>query len=310
MAKTIKFNLLCDEKPVRTMEDLQDNFSIEDIYKYYGNGLLLRWLDVRGYAEEAKKVKAISSVDALVVVKELIKIFDIEADHAKVEEGVYMMQFLDERKERLETYKKDDFKLRGVIDDFRTGYERLVHGIIENPNDVSIIKANIKEIVANYTWVMNLDHRALFWKLMEQRSFLAIMCLLMNEKTRDYYLPVKVIHKLDDGDEQEELDIQKNQDKKQMYDQICYIISKQDFEERLGENLHSFSGVTDGYWKDLETKDKKYMIISMGNGDFVRSAGVSGGDKSSSDIKEKFVIVQGIDYKSNDNYRTLRYMEV
>lgn len=56
MAKTIKFNLICDNKPIRTIEDLQDNFSIEDILKYYENGLLLRWLHVRGYHEEEKKV--------------------------------------------------------------------------------------------------------------------------------------------------------------------------------------------------------------------------------------------------------------
>ena len=31
MAKTIKFNLICDGKPVRTIEDLQENFSIEDV---------------------------------------------------------------------------------------------------------------------------------------------------------------------------------------------------------------------------------------------------------------------------------------
>lgn len=30
MAKTIKFNLICDNTPVRTIEDLQNNFSIED----------------------------------------------------------------------------------------------------------------------------------------------------------------------------------------------------------------------------------------------------------------------------------------
>lgn len=310
MAKTIKFNLICDEKPVRTIEDLQDNFSIEDIYRYYGNGLLLRWLDVRGYAAEAEKVKAISSKDALSVVKELIKIFDIEADKAKVEEAVYMMQFLDERKECLETYKKDNFKLQSVIDDYKNRYEQLVHGIIENPKDVSVIKANIKEIATNYTWVMNLDHRSLFSKLMEQKSFLAIMCLLMNEKTRDYYLPVKATRKLDDGTEREELDTDKVPDKKKMYCEICELINTRDFEEQLGENLHKFSGDTDGYWKDLETKDKKYMIISMESGDYVRSAGVSGGDKGYYDVFNKFVILQGIDYKSNSSYRTLIYMEL
>ena len=39
MAKTIKFNLICDDKPVRTIEDLQNNFSIEDVLEYYNNKL-------------------------------------------------------------------------------------------------------------------------------------------------------------------------------------------------------------------------------------------------------------------------------
>ena len=52
MAKTIKFNLICDGKPVRSIEDLQNNFSIEDILDYYNNKLLHRWLEVRGYEKE------------------------------------------------------------------------------------------------------------------------------------------------------------------------------------------------------------------------------------------------------------------
>ena len=52
MAKTIKFNLICDGNPVRTIEDLQNNFSIEDVLAYYNNKLLHRWLKVRGYEGE------------------------------------------------------------------------------------------------------------------------------------------------------------------------------------------------------------------------------------------------------------------
>ena len=52
------------------------------------------------------------------------------------------------------------------------------------------------------------------------------------------------------------------------------------------------------------------MIISMGSGDFVRSSGLSGGDLSSADIKNKFVIIDGIDYKSNYSTHQLLYMEV
>lgn len=61
MAKTIKFNLICDEKPVRTIEDLQNNFSIEDVLDYYNNQLLHRWLSVRGYNSELEAVSAITS---------------------------------------------------------------------------------------------------------------------------------------------------------------------------------------------------------------------------------------------------------
>lgn len=39
MAKTIKFNLICDGNPVRNLEDLQNNFSIEDVLNYYSNKL-------------------------------------------------------------------------------------------------------------------------------------------------------------------------------------------------------------------------------------------------------------------------------
>lgn len=84
MAKTIKFNLICDDKPVRTIEDLQENFSIEDVLKYFQNGLLLRWLEVRGYETEYKKVSEIREIEALEIVKELIKIFDIEANSPKI----------------------------------------------------------------------------------------------------------------------------------------------------------------------------------------------------------------------------------
>lgn len=41
MAKTIKFNLICDGYPARTIEDLQDHFSVEDLLDYYEKGLMV-----------------------------------------------------------------------------------------------------------------------------------------------------------------------------------------------------------------------------------------------------------------------------
>lgn len=305
MAKTIKFNLICDEKPVRTIEDLQNNFSIEDVLAYYNNQLLHRWLRVRGYEEELEAVSAINSSEPMEIIKELIRIFDVATDEEKVEEGIYMLKYLNEHKERCTVYEQEKYNADHIIKDYENGYRQLVDGILQNPNDAAKIKANIAEIVTNYAWVLELDHRELFYAL-TGKSVLAVMCLLMNEKSRCYYLPIEKTK--EDGTVT--LDISENADKKAMFDHICRMISQTDFASKLEGNLVSFSGVTDGYWKDLEPKGKRYMIVSMGVGDYVRSAGQSGGDLSSSDIQNKFVIVDGIDYKSNSDTRKLLYMEV
>ena len=311
MAKTIKFNLICDDKPVRTIEDLQNNFSIEDVLEYYNNKLLHRWLEVRGYADELEKISAITSEKPLEIIKELIIIFNVASNEKKIEEAVYMLEYLDERKELCDIYSKNDFKTKSVIDDYQTGYKQLIDGILENPEDVSLIKANIAEMVTNYKWIMDLDHRELFW-ILEDESILAIMCLLMNEKSRDYYIPIISEETDSDGDKIQvsDIDDDENYDKEEMFNAITELIRMEDFEERMGDNLYIYAGETDGYWKDLEPKGKKYMIISMGSGDYVRAAELKDGDLSSSDVQNKFVIVDGIDYKSNSDSRQLLYMEV
>lgn len=305
MAKTIKFNLICDDKPVRTIEDLKNNFSIEDVLAYYNNKLLHRWLEVRGYSDELEKVNAITAEKHIEIIMELIKIFNVICDDKKIEESVYMLEYLEERQELCSIYDKENYKTKDIIKDYEMGYKHLVEDILENPDDVAKIKANISEMVTNYDWILELNHRELFY-MMKEKSMLTIMCLLMNEQSRNYYLPIKK----ENEDGTTTLDTDTNEDKSNMFEHICAMIKSSDFKENLGDNLITFAGVTDSYWKDLEPKEKKYMIISMGNGDFVRSSGHSGGDLSSSDILNQFVIVDGIDYKSNSQIRKLVYMEV
>lgn len=250
-------------------------------------------------------VSAITSTEPMEIIRELIRIFDVATDEDKVEESIYMLKYLDERKERCSIYEQENYKATQIIADYETGYRQLVDGILENPNNAAMIKANIAEIADHYAWVLDLNHRALFYTLFE-KSVLAVMCLLMNEKVRNYYLPVEKT----EGDGTTTLDTSKNADKRVMFERICLMIKRSDFADILKENLTTFSGITDGYWKDLEPKGKRYMIISMDTGDYVRSAGYSGGDLSSTDVLNAFVIVDGIDYKSNSDTRKLRYIEV
>ena len=52
------------------------------------------------------------------------------------------------------------------------------------------------------------------------------------------------------------------------------------------------------------------MVIRMVNGNFIRNAGVFGEELSFNDVKEKYLILDGIDYKSNNSLHKLFYMEV
>lgn len=305
MAKTIKFNLICDNKPVRTIDDLQNNFSIEDMLAYYENGLLLRWLKVRGYMEEYDQVAKISSTNAIEIIKELITIFHMKSDEEKIEESIYMLSYLNERKELCAIYNAQNYQMKKILDDYEVGYSQLVDDILQNPDDIARIKADITEMIENYSYLFKLNHRELFYILL-QKSYLAVMCLMMNEQARKYYLPIIFLDEA--GTEINDLEV--NRDKVDMYKELCNLLTVKDFKGKLEKYIISFSGETEGYWKDLETKGKKYMILAMHSGDFVRSAGKIGGDLSYDDILNQFVILDGIDYKSNNKTHQLLYMEV
>lgn len=80
MAKEIKFNLVCDGFPVRTIDELREHFSVEDIAQHYfgENQLLIKWLKIRGYNEYIEKIDKIVSQERNFVIKSLCEIFSIE----------------------------------------------------------------------------------------------------------------------------------------------------------------------------------------------------------------------------------------
>jgi hypothetical protein len=78
----------------------------------------------------------------------------------------------------------------------------------------------------------------------------------------------------------------------------------------MPSHIKSFAGETEGYWKDIEQKGKQYLVIKMESGNVVRNAGKSGEELKAEDINGKFLILDGIDYKSNNANHQLVYMEI
>ena len=314
MAKTIKFNLICVGQPVRTIEDLQENFSVEDMLGYFESGLLLRWLKVRDYKDEYKEVSEISTKDDLEIAKKLIKIFNVETDEKEIAKDVYVLQFLKERNQKISKYDSNRLEIDEIVKNYTKEYADLVKEIMDNSDDISRIKANITEIVNNYKPVLQLNYRELFWKMADRDYLLVIMCFLMNSVTRKYYLDAG-----QPENNEENMDTTIKKDKEKIYEKICsyfepsaniYKSTKDDIVKALGDNVSVFDGKTDEYWKDLEVKGKKYMILGIGTYDKVRAAGDHNGDLSYEDVNNKFPIVDGIDYMSNSITSKLMYMEV
>ena len=289
MAKTIKFNLILDNKSVRTIEDLRNNFSIEDILELYNNGLLQRWLGVRGYLEDLEKVNAIKSDDNLNQILQLINIFMVEYEEAEIRESVFILDYIAEHKCLIEEYKESNYKIKSIIEDYHSGYDSIITDIIENKDDMPRIKANIKEIEVNYIGLFNLNYKALYNNFIDNAP-LAIFAILMNTKMSSDFSSenTKLIHK-------------KIKD---------LAANKSILKEKLGKELKIFRNSTEAYWKDIEPKEKMFMIIRMEMGNYIRNTGVFGEELSNIDINNDFKILNGVDYKSNNEYHELLYMEV
>ena len=79
MAKTIKFDLPIDGVKVAALDELRDHFTTE-IIGHFRSGLLARWLRSRGWTRELAAVEALATDDDATTLKELCRIFEIEAD--------------------------------------------------------------------------------------------------------------------------------------------------------------------------------------------------------------------------------------
>ena len=57
----LKFNLLISGKECRTLEEVKENFNIDDIKKYYDSDLLERWLLNNDYKDLCYAIQALKS---------------------------------------------------------------------------------------------------------------------------------------------------------------------------------------------------------------------------------------------------------
>lgn len=292
MAKTIKFNLILDNYPVRNIEGLQEHFSIEDMLKYFENGLLLRWLNVRGYEKQYAAVETIDkSLNKKEIVMALVKIFEVvEMETADIEKAIGILTYLDEEKELNAIYKENAFSKKQIIDDYHSGYSALVVHMEENKDNMAILKADAIQMEREYLGLFELNHDELYFRLLGSAPK-AIFAILTRDAFRKFWIGAEA-----------SVSIYKNV--------ITELLAADKAKEILGDDLKIVKRNTQAMWDPIERPEVKLMVISIESGTFIKNAGEFSEKLASTDVNDKLMKFNGLEYQCNNEYYELLYMEV
>lgn len=286
MAKTIKFNLILDEYPVRNLEGVQEHFSIEDMLKYFKNGLLHRWLDVRGYKEQYDAVKKIKENESVKeIIKKLIRIFNVEQEDADIEKNIRILEYLEEEKALNAIYRENAFKKRTIIDDYHSRYKALILHMVENKDNMALIKADVLEMEKEYLGLFYLQYEDLYFEISKDVPK-AVFAMLTRDVYREKWLNNERIIK-----------------------SIKNILLPA-VKDILGDDLKIVKRNTQAMWDPIERPEIQVMVLKIELGTFIKNAGNFSEKLSVSDIIDKFVILNGLEYQCNDANYELLYMEV
>ena len=194
MAKTIKFNLYCDGHPVRTLEDLREHFSMEDVLEYLNNGMLARWLDIRGYTAEKEQVEQITADNDRDRLWALVNIFDIDADQKEVTERAQQLDWKNRQKALSAAYQASGESRQRILDDYFSGYKNAVETILTNLEDYGSIKSAVADIDEHYQEAFDLQYKQLIERIYgavrkDAHMPTALLALFTRPHMRAKYLP-------------------------------------------------------------------------------------------------------------------------
>ncbi len=329
MTKAIKFNLMLDKHPVRDLDDLLENFNLDDLLTVYNSQLLHRWLEVRGLMDELNQIIAVSSYDGKEIAQTLCKVFQVDLSNEEVKAAVYPFELRHQQKQQIEELAIQQFNRNEVIKKYHADYKDLREkmllknmpakeakntndGILdkvvsalsdfatdvcianiekhnEKASDYQFLKATISVLWQDYSQLFKVDFDS-FFQLFIKNNPLTLFSMLANEEYRESGL-------FDD-------------------ERKAIVFSKIPASPSLPPNqvfpspYLSYAGLTDGYWKDLQPKGIKCLVLRMEASNFIRNAEKNGEELNANAVNGQFLILDGIDYKSNNANHALIYMVI
>lgn len=133
----VKFYMMfnCGETRIRTLDDLRENFCVEDVLMHFEDGRLEKWLDAWNYRHELEAVrglKASGKTNAREVLSELMRIFGAGMSDAEIDSELEVYDYCEERRkfweyvrsnglQELEDSRRKIAELTSTVDSLKDG---------------------------------------------------------------------------------------------------------------------------------------------------------------------------------------------
>lgn len=91
---------------------------------------------------------------------------------------------------------------------------------------------------------------------------------------------------------------------------ITELLAADKAKEILGDDLKIVKRNTQAMWDPIERPEVKLMVISIESGTFIKNAGEFSEKLASTDVNDKLMKFNGLEYQCNNEYYELLYMEV
>ncbi len=207
MSATLKFNLMVDGKEVRTLDELRENFNLDDVLKHFYSGKLQKWLASRDYKHELDQVKGIASSNKLDVICKLLDIFKIEYDKDDLKyfiDETNQYKALDQEtaagnnSEQAQKNCSNIFPIRtsklafDCSDNESSGsygaYQRLIEEICMHDHKIDLIKQKLNIIVSEHLELYLKDRLNLIAIFISESPY-AVLAMIDNPKAFNPFLP-------------------------------------------------------------------------------------------------------------------------
>ena len=185
-----------DGQQVRTVEELRENFNLEDVLKHFYSGKLQKWLSSHDYKHELDQVKDIASSKKLDVSSKLLDIFKIEYDKKELKhfidelnqcESIAQQAVVGDSSEQRNTKRTASLSKKATSSTYDK-YKRLVDEICMHDHKIDLIKQKI-DIIARKYYKHYLNERLGLITRFTKEAPYAFLAIIDNPKAFNPFLP-------------------------------------------------------------------------------------------------------------------------